>query len=761
MYLKRLELSGFKSFGKKTELDFTAPITAIVGPNGSGKSNVAEAVRFVLGEQSMKSLRGKQGADLIFKGGRSTGGLGRASVAIVFDNRKRIFSKGKEDSGGGPSDLRAGINVDFDDIVISREVYGDGENHYLVNGTQVRLKDIIELLAPLNIGSSGHHIISQGEADKILNASIKERKEMIEDALGLRVYQYKIFESERKLEKTTANVKEAEVLRRELAPHIAFLKKQVEKIEKAKEMQEDLASLYGEYLGRERSYLDAETAKLNGEAAAREELKKLDHELAALRRELTLNPENEASNEKRTKLEASVGELRGKKDELSRRLGRLEGIIELEEERLRDRAHRGGEAAQGAVPLSEVESLAREVETLADEAVRKSDLSSLRNIVLVIKEKLSSFVKKKRDEGEAPARTTLEDKLSGYKKEKADAERALSVAAAGEKALGETLEKLKQGLEKTKETLRDKERSYFELSSKRSDLASRVGVLSMKEEKLRSEEEDFARELAEAAVLVGAAAAHVAPVHEEEAREKQEERRRKIERLKIRLEDIGVGSSGETMKEYEDITARDRFLEGEIADLKKSKSSLEALIADLKEKLGSEFKEGVKKINAEFTAFFRMLFGGGTAALSVVKREKRRYGAEEDEEGAALLGEEKEYEEGIEIAVSLPQKKIKDLAMLSGGERALTSISLLFAVTQVNPPPFLILDETDAALDEANSRKYADMLESLSAYSNLVVITHNRETMSRANVLYGITMGGEGISKMLSVKFDEAAAYAK
>ena len=216
MYLKRLELSGFKSFAKKTILELDSPITAIVGPNGSGKSNVAEAVRFVLGEQSMKSLRGKSGTDLIFKGSKAHGALGRGAVSIIFDNRKRVFAKREGEE--------TGINVDFDEIIISREVYGDGANSYLVNGSQVRLKDIMEILAPLNIGSSGHHIISQGEADKILNSSIKDRKEMIEDALGLRVYQYKIIESERKLEKTNENIKEAESLRRELAPHIAFLK---------------------------------------------------------------------------------------------------------------------------------------------------------------------------------------------------------------------------------------------------------------------------------------------------------------------------------------------------------------------------------------------------------------------------------------------------------------------------------------------------------------------------------------------------------
>jgi chromosome segregation protein len=123
--------------------------------------------------------------------------------------------------------------------------------------------------------------------------------------------------------------------------------------------------------------------------------------------------------------------------------------------------------------------------------------------------------------------------------------------------------------------------------------------------------------------------------------------------------------------------------------------------------------------------------------------------------------EEKEEEFGISISVNLPRKKIRGLDMLSGGERALTSIALLFAMSQVNPPPFLVLDETDAALDEANSRKYGDMVESLSKHSQLIVITHNRETMSRANVLYGVTMGGDSISKLLSIKFDEASSYAK
>jgi len=215
MRLKSILLVGFKSFGKKSLITFNTPITAIVGPNGSGKSNIVEAIRFVLGEQSMKSLRGKGGVDLIFKGSRLSPSSSRALVSITFDNSDKIFTF---------SNSGTGVSLDYNEIIISREVFADGSNKYSINQTEVRLKDIVDLLSSVNIGSSGHHIISQGEADRILNASNKERRSMIEDALGLRVYQYRIKESEKRLEKTLINMKEVQSLRREIAPHLNFLK---------------------------------------------------------------------------------------------------------------------------------------------------------------------------------------------------------------------------------------------------------------------------------------------------------------------------------------------------------------------------------------------------------------------------------------------------------------------------------------------------------------------------------------------------------
>ena len=166
MYLKSIELVGFKSFGKKTELRFGSRIVAVVGPNGSGKSNVAEAFRFVLGEQSMKSMRSKRGEDLIWGGSPALPRMNRAGVKVVFDNNSRL------------------LDIDFKEVAIERVVHRDGQNEYVLNGTQVRLKDVIRLLAGANIGGSGYQIISQGEADRILNASPRERHQYREDEIA-------------------------------------------------------------------------------------------------------------------------------------------------------------------------------------------------------------------------------------------------------------------------------------------------------------------------------------------------------------------------------------------------------------------------------------------------------------------------------------------------------------------------------------------------------------------------------------------------
>lgn len=746
MRLKSIELSGFKSFAKKTTLEFASAITSVVGPNGSGKSNIAESFRFVLGEQSMKSMRGRKGEDLIWNGSQTMPRGSRAGVKLIFDNTDRA------------------LNLDFDEVALERVVYRDGGNDYLLNGSVVRLRDIAELLAQANIGASGHHIISQGEADRILSSSSKERREMIEDALGLTAYLYKREEAERKLEKTAENMREVEALRRELVPHLKFLAVQVKKIEESRVLREELAEKYLDYLKRESVYLHVTAELLTEEAASpAAEHKKLDAKIAHLRAEIG-KKKHDGEAQELVDLEHEGRTISYRRDVVGRELGRIEGELV---------AHaRIAQDTGTSVPAREVrefaESVVRELESL-DEQNLKEKISKLLT-------KVREYIGRVTHTSSAPGHSVaeLEEKKKKLESELKELEaKAVHVVTA--------VEGMRKRIESEKDASREAERDLFHAMARRGELEAALVGFRAREEMLARERTSFTQELAEAGALIGRtvleydaylprdASGHTVSNADiaDEPRRAQEDRRRKLERLKIKLEETGMGNTSEILKEHKETVERDEFLARELADLEMSAEKLRHLIEELTETLETRFVGGIEKINKEFESFFKLMFGGGTATLVVVKERKLKRGAGAQEEVAEGNDEEEydetleEVEEGVEINVSLPHKRVKGLHMLSGGERALTSIALIFAMSQVNPPPFLILDETDAALDEANSRRYGDMIENLSKKSQLILITHNRETMSRAGILYGITMTSDGISKLLSVNFEEASAVAK
>jgi chromosome segregation protein len=748
MTLKSIELIGFKSFGRKSSVQFTTPITAVVGPNGSGKSNIVEAIRFVLGEQSMKSLRGKGGIDLIFKGSKAMPSANHAKVTITFDNSKKIFSF---------SNSGLGVSLDYDEVSISREVFTDGGNVYSINDTEVRLKDVIDLLASVNIGSSGHHIISQGEADRVLNASNKDRRAMIEDALGLKVYQYRIRESERKLDKTIINMKEVQASRRELTPHLAFLKKQVQVIEKAREMREDLKGLYKNYFSAENFYIKKESKRLKDlRHDLEKQIQSIDSNIEAVKKEKNNNSiENEYSNQIKDE-ESKLLDLRRQKDELVRKLGRIEGVIEGIEREI----NRAEEQEQKTIPASEWYSIIDHISERIDHALQLENIGDITNILKELKQKIKSLnslgTSDKVDE-------KIEKEYEEMKGVKESIVSELQNITKKEESILSVISNLREKEKDMELSLREGERVLYELLGHKNVATSSMHSLSFEEEKLSMVNNAFLMELEEAKVLIGHEVTSYMDIEvsEEVARPLQEELRRKIERIKIKLEDIGSGSGANVLKEYQEAEERDQFLAREIIDLTKGVEDCRLLIAELKEKLDTEFKYGVEKINKQFQDFFSLMFGGGSAFLSVVMEHRKSRVRDEEDEEETEEEEELGFERGIEINVTLPHKKVKDLHMLSGGERSLASIALLFAISQVNPPPFLVLDETDAAFDEANSRKYGNMLENLSKYSQLVVVTHNRETMSRAQVLFGVTMDSSGASKLLSIHLEDASVYAK
>ena len=740
MRLKSIELSGFKSFAKKTSLEFSSAITSVVGPNGSGKSNIAESFRFVLGEQSMKSMRGRRGEDLIWNGSQAVPRAGRASVKLVFDNSDRA------------------LNLDFDEVTLERVVHRDGGNDYVLNGSPVRLRDIAELLSQANIGASGHHIISQGEADRALSASSRERREMIEDALGLTAFLYKREEAERKLEKTAENMREVASLRRELQPHLKFLSGQVKKIEESHKLRDELAAAYQNYLKRESLYLSLSEESLKLEAKApTEEHAKLEHLIARLREELKAKHGDDAQTRELMDLEHAGRTARSRRDTIARELGRIEGELAAHE--------RLAHVAAESVPAAEAHAFAQHVEReLAEALLLEGQVLKARVSALVAF--AQEFARRLTGQG-----SQTHADVAALAGKKTSLEKELHELEEKEEHTRSAVEALRKKIEGQKDASREAERELFAAMARRSSLEATLAGLKSRRDFLAHEHEQFARERAEAAVVAGAAVLDyekfaIADDVVAEPRAAQEDRRRKLERLKIKLEEIGGGNHSEMLKEFTETHERDQFLSRELDDLEASSARLRELIEELTATLETRFSGGIAKINTEFDAFFKLMFGGGSAALSIVKEKKMRKSATAEgfdvKEMSSDEGDEDvDIEEGVDIAITLPHKRIKGLHMLSGGERALTSIALIFAMSQVNPPPFLILDETDAALDEANSRRYGDMIETLAQHSQLIVITHNRETMSRAGILYGVTMGSDGVSKLLSVKFEEALAVAK
>ncbi len=225
MYLKRLELQGFKSFADKTTLELMPGITAVIGPNGSGKSNISDAIRWVLGEQSMKSLRGQKSEDVIFAGTQSRKSLGFAEVSLIFDNM------------GGK------LPIEYTEVTVTRRLFRSGESEYLINKTNCRLKDIVELFMDTGIGKDGYSIIGQGRIDEILSNKSEDRRHVFEEASGIVKYKARKIESEKKLEQTKLNLLRINDIIYEIEQKIEPLKEQSEKAKKYLNLKEELKNI--------------------------------------------------------------------------------------------------------------------------------------------------------------------------------------------------------------------------------------------------------------------------------------------------------------------------------------------------------------------------------------------------------------------------------------------------------------------------------------------------------------------------------------
>ncbi|MBI2446442.1 MAG: AAA family ATPase [Parcubacteria group bacterium] len=724
MRLKKLEISGFKSFAHKTDLEFPTAVSAIVGPNGSGKSNVVDAVRWVLGEQSFKNLRSKSGADLIWAGSTTRSAQGKASVNLYFDNKDGFFP------------------IDFEEVIIGRKVYRDGANEYYLNGSLVRLKDIAELLARSKLGLRGHSIVNQGSADEILKSNPEERRGILEEALGLREFQLKKSEAEDKLTETGANIEKTHGLLSEIFPHLRSLKRQVEKFKKREFLVSDLNNFENEFF--KAKFFEILSDK-NKNKKARE----------ALELKIIAARENFETKEKlfevrmaevfqiggKTKqMEADLERLNTERQSVMREIGSLEGLAQHAKRNnnntktleavLAIKIKYWAKRLNAVFGLKTINDIKEIIRTLADE------IQNIGNYLI------------KNETDKILASVSLAD-LEGpdknpYEKDTDELKIRLEQLENQAKQIQITIAKIR--LEENNWRT-DYLNSQKELELARREYFSSQDIIrgfDLEDEKIKLKEADIKSEMwgsGKNYEEFTATFAAVEPVKILEAEfstltEFQiTELQNKIIKLRREISDIG-SIDEEVMREYEETGKRHEFLTAEVDDLNRATQSLKNLIGDLTIRINNDFKDGLERINKEFHHYFRLMFGGGSAKLTI------------DDFGESGFG--------ANITINIPQKRIKDLNLLSGGERSLVSIALLFAIVSASKPPFLVLDEIDAALDEVNAARFAKVLEDLAKDTQFILITHNRATMEAAKILYGITMDGDGVSKLFSLKLEEA-----
>jgi len=785
MDISKLTIQGFKSFYEKSTFSFDKNITGIVGPNGSGKSNITEAIRFVLGEQSTKSMRGKDSTDLLFRGNSVR--ASKASVTVEFTKNKY----GKNKLGKGDiANIFVKNALEKDIVTVSRTIYQDGKSEYQMNGVEVRLKDLTEFLLYIHLGNKSNWHISQGEADRVLLANSTERKALIEDALGLKVYHSRINDSARKMEKTKENIREATIKRKEILPELNVLQRTVERIKRSNEFRVDLqtkASIYLDY--KHNKILELKNTENEGE-----KLEELKEKLISLEQEISLKEKSlykDGSHDisflelEQIKEEKVINILKNEVESLNAKfrsstnnfdylaVEEEKNLVELKniDKELQDVSNIGNDIIFSEQDINQTKDY---IETNTEKIVKENDLDAIKNLAkdtdfnykkLIAKGSVVNKDNVKQISYLQGIKSRIQEKLKSlkiekdtYKQELEKISPELDSGILKLKISNERLEEIKKQILEFKYHRAETENSVQKLIFSKGNLENKILQKNIFANKIVEMEHELESDGQELKAILGQNFTHVETEHKVENEEDFLNLKRNIERLKIRLEESIVQNPDEVVKNFDDMTEKDNFLVKEISDLENSMINLEKLIAELKENLKQEFSLGLKHIDTVFDSYVKKLFGGGSAKVFVVEIESKK--KSDDEEGESDE-EKEETRTGVEVEVTIPNKKVKGMQSLSGGERALVSIALNFSIIHQNPSPFMILDETDATLDEANAKRYGEILSILKDQTKLIVVTHNRETMHFADQVYGVTLSKEGHSKVLSVSFEDAVEYAK
>lgn len=808
MRLKNISLSGFKSFVDPTKIPFPSSMSGVVGPNGCGKSNIIDAVRWVMGEISAKNLRGESMADVIFSGSSSRAPSSRASVELLFDN-----SLGK--LGGEYSS--------YSEISVRRVLEIDGRSIYYLNGSECRRKDITDIFLGTGLGPRSYAVIEQEMATKLISSKPEELRMYIEEVAGISVYRERKKETESRIKKTKENLSRVKDLKDEIERQLLKLKRQVKSAERYKSLKEEEKNKKGllkalswqkrkekiskinltikeseSNLEKERTLKISLGAEIDKSKVNQSEIQqKIDkvqqdyyssgadltnseQELALLKekkKDLLLEKdqieenlksffvEKESLVEQQSKLEIELSQKEPELQALDESFAQLEGAmspdflveklyldvsnltISLEEVvsdyasknvtdisvihnfsiEIKKKLEKLKESLKHQSQYQEEKFKAQKIELLA----LSSEITSFKVSIAEIKSKLGALEKTKSDS--ETNRTSIENKLINLEAPIQKIEAEIKPLLDSRIDVEGNLSNLREEFNNLNELIRNNERKIHQTDLSLESFNGEIQKSKLERQGLISESAIFEEQLKNDNYEIQSLLDSLRDDLTEDMLIDE------ISRIESSIERIGPINLA-AAEEYKLEEERNSEIDVQLIELNSALETLQSAIKKIDLESRTKFKDTLDKLNIKLAELFPKLFGGGFAKLELTESD--------------LL------ESGVLFKAMPPGKKNVNVSQLSGGEKALSSIALVFSFFSLNPAPFCILDEIDAPLDDFNTSRFINMVEEMSEKVQFIFVTHNKISMEKSKHLMGVTMQEPGVSRLVSVDVDEALKMA-
>ena len=793
MEFKKIQLNGFKSFAEKTDFLIEKGLTGIVGPNGCGKSNIVESLRWVMGETSAKSMRGSGMEDVIFSGTSNKPSRNIAEVSININNETK----------DGPIQYK-----NLDQVEIKRKIEKDKGSKFYINHKEVRAKDAQMFFADLSTGAHSPSIISQGRIGALVTAKPTDRRAILEEAAGISGLHVRRHEAELRLNAAENNLKRADELKRQQEKQLINLQKQAEEATKYKIISEEIKKIEAGLYYLRLKDIDNEIKlenEINNEAenevsgfneqinifetSIKKETEKVsplrEKNIENLSRLQRLNLELKSLDEQNERTQTEI-------ENIKKSLNTIEEDADREKSIIVDATSNEKRLKEEKNELIEIDSKYYDTEKKSNEDLettknrlnveidkvkelinaQKNDeaITILDNCKIIIEAYADSYSKNQNIKNESIKRkqriSTIETEIESWKNLLINSEKMITELTDRKKVLSNQLNQLekqpqiqaeKKGQISENLRISEKEKSENEIiieeidkkiNSLRSELnETQEKTIQIRERKassgatiegLKKRKDDLLERvetelnLNENNILEFSNLSQVdnlpdAVTQEELLDEKKREREK--------LGSVNLRADEETDKYEKEIKKMGKDRHDLVAAIIKLKESINELNQKGREKL----LEAFEKVNRKFNEVYTKLFNGGNAKLE-------------------LIDADDPLEAGLEMLVSPPGKRLQSITLLSGGEQALTALSLIFAVFLTKPSPICVLDEVDAPLDDANVTRFCNLLDELTKITStrFIIVTHHALTMSKMDRLYGITMPEKGISQLVAVDLQKA-----